>query len=97
MVRRQTRHRLAYYLQNQWQRIKRADEVNSPDGMVIYRHLMPGSIGKAADILESVRQGGVAPGRSPANGHATWLRCSTLNGTAGSRAVAAARAPARIG
>ncbi|MFZ3467944.1 tyrosine-type recombinase/integrase [Streptomyces sp. 4.24] len=31
-----TRPFLAYYLQNQWQRIKRADEVDVPDGMVIY-------------------------------------------------------------
>ncbi|MFJ7209724.1 hypothetical protein ACIQWR_40100 [Streptomyces sp. NPDC098789] len=32
---------LAYYLQNQWQCIKRADEVEIPDSMVIYslRHL----------------------------------------------------------
>ncbi|MER5775114.1 tyrosine-type recombinase/integrase [Streptomyces sp. NPDC002039] len=83
-----TRPFLAYYLQNQWQRIKRAGEVDVPDGMVIYslrhffasncltngipitdvadwmshkslditfkiyRHLMPGSIGKAAKILD---------------------------------------------
>lgn len=83
-----TKPYLVYYLQNQWQRIKRVDEVNIPDGMVIYslrhffasncltngipitdvaewmghkslditfeiyRHLMPGSIGKAAKILD---------------------------------------------
>ncbi|MFB7555060.1 tyrosine-type recombinase/integrase [Streptomyces brevispora] len=77
-----------YYLSNQWQRIKRAGEVDIPEGMVmygcrhffasnclsnripitdvaewmghtsidvtfkIYRHLMPGSIGKAARLLD---------------------------------------------
>ena len=78
-----------YYLSNQWQRIKRAGEVDIPEGMVmygfrhffasnclsnripitdvaewmghksidvtfkIYRHLMPGSIGKAAKLLDA--------------------------------------------
>ncbi|GAA2652780.1 MULTISPECIES: hypothetical protein [Streptomyces] len=31
-----TKPYLAYYLQNQWQRIKRAGEVDVPDGLVIY-------------------------------------------------------------
>ncbi|MGW2328249.1 tyrosine-type recombinase/integrase [Streptomyces sp. NPDC001700] len=77
-----------YYLSNQWQRIKKAGEVDIPEGMVmygfrhffasncltngipitdvaewmghkslditfkIYRHLMPGSVGKAAKLLD---------------------------------------------
>lgn len=77
-----------YYLSNQWQRIKRSEEIDIPEGMVmygfrhffasnclskripitdvaewmghnsidvtfkIYRHLMPGSIGRAAKLLD---------------------------------------------